>query len=228
MWDYPFFTASHNTKNHKEINRLYENVKTELNNIIDNPITVNMYTDGALKPVEKTSPEHAQLIKQKMQNNLIETVKKMPQVGFANYGDFKPNIHGQADFLDHYFTSLCPEWALEHMADGRSTLTQVNTLKNQYPSLYLNFVNNSLINLIKDAGEYNPKNRTALYAYMGIETHPNVSYGAIYKNLQTMQQGQPTTQQSEQPSQLRKLSISDSKRASQYAKPFTSPEGRLP
>lgn len=234
MWDYPFFTLCHNSKNHQSIKDLYSDVKTELDNVLDNPLTVNMVTDGYLKPVSNTSQDFSSLVKSKLKNNLSMSVSKLPQVGFANYGDFKPNIYGQADFLDHYFTSICPEWALEHMADGRSTATQINTLKNQYPSLYNDFVNNSLIDLIKNPNDKTPSDRLAMYSYMGLETHPDVSFGSMSKKIQMQESTsgqfyseQTNTAQSTNRS-LKQISQSDAKRVNDYSRPFTSPQGRLP
>lgn len=228
MWDYPFYTLCHNVKNHQNIRALYSNVKIELDNILDNPITTNMVTDGYLKPVSNTSTDHASLIKQKLKNSLNMSVSKLPQVGFANYGDFKPDIFGQADFLDHYFTAICPEWAFEHISDGRSTHTQINTLKTHYPFLYTNYVNNSMVNLIKSPDETSSSDRLALYSYLGLETHPSVSYAQTVKNIQAKMEAQKYQSFKESSGNLKRSSSVDVKRFDKYARPFTSSEGRLP
>lgn len=228
--DYPFYTLAHSKKNHEMINDEYAMAKDNLNKVIDNPILSSEIVGEALMPIGIKDENLGAYVQQQIIQTTMGLSKAMPYVANSLYGNFEPDIYGKAEFLDTYHTMQDPEYAINHISQGRATHTQVSTLAQNYPSIWEQYKGVTLNDVTNE--DLHPSDRLAIYAYTGIETHPNVSYAEQMKSAQIKMAAQQSQPQSAGAATQRNTQTQQSKATSelpgQRSAPFTSPEGRKP
>lgn len=228
--NYPHYIRAHNSKNHADISSKYAIVKDNIDSIVSNPITTNAALSGLAKPIYSTNKDFGSMLTDEVTQQTMQLSGSLPLVASALYGDFSPDIYGKADFLDKYETLTDPGKALDHIASCTATSTQLQTLQNYYPSLWQEYVSQTLYDVSTES--LHPTDRAHIYGYTGIETHPAVSYKALMTDamakMEAKEQGQKTQTSQGKGNRIAQPSKKSQELPSMYGAPFTSPRGRLP
>jgi len=232
--DYPYETLAHNPDHHEEIHSKYKEVYDSLNHAMSNPESALYTVKGTLTPIAKTSEGFANEIEGNVNATLQDLCKNLPQITSGLYGDHDSSVYGKAIFLDRFNAITKPETVLNHMGNGTATANQVYTLRGNMPSVWQQFQQNTLNDVITSE-EQGPEYRLAVYGYTGIETHPNVSSAALMQKAQAqMVAAQQQGAQQDQAPQSSKAQKNPSTKppsdpmSSLVAAPYNSPQGRLP